>query len=112
MAFFSLEDIYKRLVIQRIEEQDIPLEEKCDLLFDFHSNGKDYYEQLCEYSYIASKGNCELSLCLSLNGKPHLTLSPTEKQDVVVLEPHTIMLSSDDDVIKCINVILQNLSKC
>lgn len=40
MAFFSLENIYERLVIQRIEEQDIPLEDKCELLLDFHETMK------------------------------------------------------------------------
>lgn len=111
MAYFSLENIYERLVIQRIEEQDIPLEDKCELLFDFHNNGKEYYEQLCEYSYIMSKGNCELSLWISLNGKPYISLSATDTNDVIVLEPCEVKISHDEDLIKCINVILQNLSR-
>ena len=111
MAFFSLENIYERLVIQRIEEQDIPLEDKCELLLDFHCNSKEYYEQLCEYSYLLSKGNCELSLWISLNGKPHISLSAANVMDVNVLEPYEVKISPDDDLINCISVILQNLSK-
>lgn len=112
MAFYSLEDIYERLVIQRIEEQEIPLEDKCELLLDFHNNSKEYYEQLCEYSYLLSKGTCELCLWLSLNGKPHLSLSATNKNDVVLLKPNSYPIFLDDDIIDCVNIILQNLSKC
>lgn len=112
MAFFSLEDIYERLVIQRIEEQNIPLEDKCELLLDFHNNSKEYYEQLCEYSYLLSRGNCELSLWMSLNGKPHLSLSPVDNGDVILFKPHSFLLSSDEDIFNCVNIMLQNLSKC
>lgn len=105
----SMEKIYSKIVINRIINMQISADEKYNLLVDFHCNSSFYYDLLCDYSYLLAKGETDLSLWISLNGKPNLSLSPVCRGDIHVLEP----LSAPEfngDLIDCLSIIFRNLS--
>lgn len=107
----SMEDIYAKIIIHRIIKSDLPSDEKYYLLTDFHCNSNLYYELLCDYTYMIVNSDCDLPLWVSINGRPHLSLTNTTNSDVQVLDYHTAPLF-DGDIIDCLHAIYRNLSIC
>lgn len=106
----STEEIYYKVVIHGIEKKKFTVEERCNLLIDFHRNGKKYYDLLCDYSYLLSTTDCDLSLWISPNGKPHLSASAVDNKDIKVMDSVSIPLFNGD-LINFLNVALNNFEK-
>ena len=106
----SMEAIYSKIVIHRILKSDLSTNEKYNILVDYHCNSNFYYDLLCDYSYLLANGESDLSLWISLNGKPHLSRSSVNIGDTHVLEPQ-LAPRFDGDLINCLNMIFNNLSR-
>lgn len=106
----SMEELYEEIVIYCIERANISLDDKCNYMIDFHRNSNQYYDLLCDYSYLLSTNESVLPLWISLNGQPRLSLKPLNASDVKVLDPKSVP-GFNGDLIECLTVILHNLSK-
>ena len=107
----SMEEIYAKIIIHRIIKSDLSPDEKYYLLIDFHCNCSLYYDLLCDYTYLMVNSECDLPLWVSINGRPHLSLSYNTPSDVQVLDYKAVPLF-EGDLVDCLHSIFRNLSIC
>ena len=91
-----LEQQYERSVITKICSANITLQERVELLVDFHDNSETYYDNLCDALLAVSTNQNMAPIWITKAGNCYLSLRTKNPDDRVLLYPDEVPLFDID----------------
>ena len=106
----SYELKYEELIFSLILAYEKTKDRQIQLLLDFHQNGEEYYEALCDAAYELSVGRRTKALCISLSGKPFFSENDSTGEGFVLCYPAEIPVF-EEDLMEQLEFLLSQLQK-
>ena len=108
LAKSNVEKQYEKLIIYRIAQLDTTPSHRAMLFLDFHRNGRDYYEELCDLVYSASCGGPRTAIWLSPNGHIYGREEQKTNADIRLLEG-TDIPPFQGDILEQLDIVFAEL---
>ena len=112
MVNLNLEKQYKKLIIRHIAEIQACPERRAALFLDFHENGDDYYDRLCDLLFSVSTGETRTLLWLNPCGEIYSGLKQKAAHHIFLLDTKDLPAFNGDllEALDCVFTRIYSLT--